>query len=195
MGGVLLSAARVTHPSAPGPRWLPGRQHGHLLHALATLCAARVARCCCCQGGASTSVASIGRIGTRGVVPRDMALRIAAPKTCSYTWTDTKSFCHVIYTGNLTATTALDIDTTLGGFLEASLWQDAFPWMAYSEVTCTLDLAGKGGAYEKDCTNPLRYRSMTDLSLQAKVAQLSSQPTQTGPTAAGQGRGPGQGRP
>lgn len=115
------------------------------------------------QGGPSDSVASIGRIGTRGVVPQDLPVSIAAPKTCSYTWTDPKSFCHVIFTGKLTSTPSFQMDTTAGRFLTGSLWQDGFPWQQYAEVTCTIDVNSNGAPYEKDCNNPTKFKARAKL--------------------------------
>jgi hypothetical protein len=55
----------------------------------------------------------------------------------------------------------MGMDTTVGGFLEAGLWQTAFPWMKYVEVKCVLDLEGKGGPYERDCSIPSKSKGMT----------------------------------
>jgi hypothetical protein len=100
----------------------------------------RVLHCTCLQGGASPAVATLGRIGTRGAMPRSFPIDIKAPTTCSYMWTSPDSAsCTNVLTGKFSSTTSFAIKTNIGGFAYASLYQDSMPFNKYAEVTCVID--------------------------------------------------------
>lgn len=90
-------------------------------------------------GGASPAVATLGRIGTRGAMPRSFPIDIKAPEVCSYTWTSPDSGCNNVFTGKFTSTVPFAIKTNIGGFAYASLYQDSLPFNKYAEVTCVID--------------------------------------------------------
>lgn len=86
-------------------------------------------------------MATLGRIGTRGAMPRSFPINIKAPEICSYTWTSPDSGCNNVFTGKFTSTVPFAIKTNIGGFAYASLYQDSMPFNKYAEVTCEIDPA------------------------------------------------------
>lgn len=91
------------------------------------------------QGGSSPAVATLGRIATRGAMPRNFALNLKAPETCTYTWTTPDSGCNNVFSGTLVSEPSMAIRTNIGGFAYASLYQDSMAFNKYAEVTCIID--------------------------------------------------------
>lgn len=91
------------------------------------------------QGGASPAVATLGRIGTRGAMPRSFPINIKSPEACAYTWTSPDSGCNNVFIGKLTTEPSFAIKTNIGGFAYSSLYQDALAFNKYAEVTCVID--------------------------------------------------------
>jgi len=90
-------------------------------------------------GGASPAVATLGRIGTRGAMPRSFPINIKSPEACAYTWTSPDSGCNNVFIGKLTTEPSFAIKTNIGGFAYSSLYQDALAFNKYAEVTCVID--------------------------------------------------------
>lgn len=97
------------------------------------------ARCTHQQGGASPLVATLGRIGTRGSMPRSFPVNIPAPQVCSYTWTTPDSGCNNVFLGKFSSEPSFEIRTNIGGFAYASLYQDSLMFNKYAEITCVID--------------------------------------------------------
>jgi hypothetical protein len=101
--------------------------HTHCTHPLYT------------QGGSSPAVATLGRIGTRGAMPRSFPINVRAPVACTYTWTSPDSGCNAVFTGKFSSTPSFAIKTNIGGFAYAGLYQDSLSFNKYAEVTCIID--------------------------------------------------------